>query len=131
MSQALDYYKSAAASLRKAVQARQQEINDLRRSVTDKDSQIRGNIQDIQTRIREKEADMGRSQENQREPEKDRTIKLKEVLNLQNSLADNQHEISRYRDEVQKQIKVIEQEIQSVNRLIADIESQRLPLQSI
>jgi chromosome segregation ATPase len=122
MTQASEFYKTAAAQLRNAVQARQLDINELRKSITDKDGEIRKGIHDLQTRIREKEAELYRSQDQQREPEKDRPSKLREVTHMQGVLADMQRDMNKYRADVQSQIAELERDINDTNRLISDLE---------
>src|SRR4051794_9132607 len=104
MAKAADYFKMAAANLRHAVQARRDEISNLRKLVDSKDSETRQNISQTETTIRAMEADMARQQNEQNEPDKDRATKLKDVMNLHGNIADHQHNIAKIRSDTQTQI---------------------------
>jgi chromosome segregation ATPase len=125
MADATAYFKTAAGAIRNAAMVKRTEIDELRRSIDDKHRETNQLIDQLKTQIREKQADMARTQDQQQEPDKDRATKLREIMELQGVITDKTHEAGAYRDQVSSAIHSLESQVQSYEQQARQLEAQR------
>lgn len=120
---ASDYFKAAAANIRRAIEHKKAEINDIRSQLEIKKTETNKEVQRVQTEARAKEADISRRQENQSEPGKDRATKLKEVGEAHTYITNLQHSLTQLQEQASGQIRAIEQDLTGLEQLAGSLEA--------
>ncbi len=113
-----EYLKMAAANIRRATIAMQEEISVLQKNIDETERSIRNQIDNMSKQINNNKMLMA----NPSVSDLQRADRLRENAHLDSEMENRKHEINRHRDQNQQQIAAIERELAGLNNLATDLD---------
>jgi hypothetical protein len=113
------YLKVAAGQLRRAASALQQEHEDTRRAINDKEHETRSTIAELQVRSKFMRAELSPNLSPQQ-----RDIKVREIRGIDQKISDVQHQTEQQRNEKLGKIQELEHEINYLITKANELEKQ-------
>lgn len=116
-----DYFKVAAANIRRAVDYKRKEISDLRAQMEIKKSEIHKEVN--KTLVIKKGLEVNISKAQTGDEIIDRPTKVKQVGEMQSKILDMQHGLNQTHEQLASQIKGIERDLVGLEQLASSLET--------
>lgn len=119
------HFKAAANALANARQEKQREIDDLRQKINHQEVDVKHSVQDMNSQIRNFEADMVRTAQNDNNQEADRQKArlLHSISVLRRNISDTEASMARQKQQMLDHIKQLEREVIGIDQQIRDFET--------
>lgn len=114
-----EYLKSAAAQLRRAAQARKDEMDGLRRDMQNLESSIGSQINDLR-----RQEQLRSSQSLGVDTPDERNRQMAEITRLKNEESEMRNDVKNRKDETSQIMKQMESDVNRLNQQAADLEKQ-------
>ncbi len=125
MTQATDYFKQAASYIRKAAQAKQDEINQLRHEINDREADMHKQISSLEDAIRVTERDLATPPQHQIDPDRSRSTKVNQIAQFHGQITDVRRNFDKRRNDINIAISQLEREISDLNQQASNFENRQ------